>query len=143
MRREKFLKWDLPAWLWGLIIAILTSYPKVELFETPFDATDKLAHFGVYFIFGLLLMRAFTKWEKLHIKRGFLRTTLVGVPFAVFDELHQLFIPGRTADLWDGAADILGIFTAQIVFYWTLSIYLKLKKTKSHRVIYDEYIPPK
>ncbi len=35
--------------------------------------------------------------------------------YALTDEFHQWFVPGRHADLWDAAADVAGAIAVQII----------------------------
>ena len=114
--KQLFSHWNLPAWLWGVFILVMTSYPKVEIPQTDFMPMDKILHAGVYFIFAVLVSRALTRYQKDELKQHILISTLITVGFALFDEIHQIFIPGRFGDIADAAADIAGIIVAQIVF---------------------------
>ena len=75
----------------------------------------KTAHFAEFFLLGALL----SAWL-FHFKKGFLFTGMLsfGISFAyaVLDEGHQYFIPGRSASvkdvLLDGAGALCGIFFA-------------------------------
>jgi VanZ family protein len=43
--------------------------------------------------------------------------------YAVTDEFHQWFVPGRHADVWDVAADAAGALVLQVVlcrFVWRI-----------------------
>ncbi len=139
MLTKKFIRWKLPVYLWGAFILIITSWPKIEIPDVGFDALDKLAHFGVYFIFGYLLVRSFTEGEGLNLPGGIKRTCLIGIGFAVFDEFHQFFIPGRAAEVLDLLADILGIVIAQVAFYLVVQLKLKYSKSYSYQTLYGQY----
>ena len=74
-----------------------------------FPHDDKLMHLGAY---GFL---AFLAAQNLHLEKpSFSRTKLkvLAILFACLygfsDEIHQAFVPERTASVWDFAADILG-----------------------------------
>ena len=114
---RKFRQYKLPALVWGIIILALTSYPRLEIPDIGFDATDKVAHLGVYLVFGFLLLRAFAEENPLALRTANVRTLLFGISFAVFDELHQLFIPGRSCDVWDALADIFGVLLGHFLYY--------------------------
>ena len=51
--REK-LYWQLPAWLWGLLIFVLTSLPKLSPPSLGFELEDKLYHLIVYAVWAFL-----------------------------------------------------------------------------------------
>jgi VanZ family protein len=69
---------------------------------------DKLGHAILYSVLGVLLSRALTKPGGLSkITRGLL-AVLLATAYGVSDELHQSFVPHRTMDIADVAADFVG-----------------------------------
>jgi VanZ family protein len=34
---------------------------------------------------------------------------VIAIVYSTFDEIHQIFIPGRDAEIWDWMANLLGI----------------------------------
>ena len=99
----------LPALAWGALIYILSSRPTT--FVPLQFGTDKLAHFGAYAVLGYLLARA-------HAALGWPAwvAVAVGLLYALSDEIHQSFVPGRAAEVGDWVADALGV-TAAVVFH--------------------------
>lgn len=86
----------------------------------------KFAHFAEYFIFALLLMNALlfrTNW-KVSVKW----TLLIGIMYAIFDEVHQLFIPDRKGNILDMMIDTSGVVMGLICLMWIR----KLRKAKMH-----------
>jgi VanZ family protein len=76
----------------------------------------KLAHVAVYFIFGILLFRAFRGGEEERSNwRYVFSSLLVIVLYAASDEFHQSFFSTRTASLLDIVIDTFGGFLAQCV----------------------------
>lgn len=43
-------------------------------------------------------------------------TLFVGLIFAASDEIHQSFVPGRTASIYDFIADAIGILISLLLF---------------------------
>lgn len=72
---------------------------------------DKLVHFVAFGLFAWLVHRALSLPRPL-LTRVALATILLCSAYALSDEWHQSFVPGRTFDLWDLAADLAGISTA-------------------------------
>jgi len=72
---------------------------------------SNLAHIPAYALLTFLWLKAFDRKEN---KDGFLLVNaliLIGlVIFAVSDEIHQSFVPGRTASFMDVGLDFVGIF---------------------------------
>jgi VanZ family protein len=70
---------------------------------------DKVLHFTAYALLGALFLRAFnTTRIKHHLKLIFTLSVLFSALYGISDEIHQSFVPYRTADAMDALADILG-----------------------------------
>jgi VanZ family protein len=78
------------------------------LFNAPWD---KVVHLGTYAVMAILIGLAFPKM-RLPI------VLLLTVSIGAFDEIAQLYIPGRSADIGDYAADSLGCLLAILPDYW-------------------------
>lgn len=74
----------------------------------------KLGHFSEYFVLGVLIARALRD-ERGWLLRHAVLAVALAASYAVTDELHQRFVPGRTAAAGDVAIDTLGALTAQSV----------------------------
>ena len=72
----------------------------------------KTAHFTEYLIFGFLLYTFvyFTK-KRRRVRFGLILAWLVGTLYAVSDEIHQSFVPGRAMLLMDVLIDSIGTLT--------------------------------
>ena len=82
--------------------------------DTLHAAIRKLAHFTEYAIFGWLIARALRDARGWQLHHAVLAVALAGT-YAVSDELHQRFVPGRTAAVGDVLIDTLGAATAQLL----------------------------
>lgn len=67
----------------------------------------KGAHVGEYFILGALVMNA-TKTSKIPRFKSFIFSILLCILYAISDEVHQLFVPGRGAQVMDVLIDSVG-----------------------------------
>jgi len=80
-------------------------------------------------VLTFLWLKSFAPGKKRQQPRTFLALILAGlVLFAVSDEFHQSFVPGRSASVMDVGLDLLGILFA-------LSVYLLFLKRKYRRVL--------
>jgi len=110
---------QLPAILWGALIFTLSSIPGDSFPTLPFTISDKIVHGGIFFVFCYLVYRALrnqTRFPKLSahsLSISLLFTALYGA----LDEFHQLYTPGREADILDFLADSVGgcIFAVVLV----------------------------
>lgn len=84
----------------------------------------KAAHFIIYFILYLLSYRAVNTKKNKDIK-GFIVPILMVILYAISDEIHQAFVPGRGPALKDVLVDTSGGLTAFLIMY----ICVTLKKT--------------
>ena len=72
----------------------------------------KLAHFTEYLILSVLLYRALRAGRRWNLRAAGLAFTLAGI-YAMSDELHQWFVPGRTAAASDCLIDMSGAVAGQ------------------------------
>lgn len=131
---KNFIRFQGPAWFWAILIFIGSSLPGLTAPNLGFQWEDKLAHLIEFAVFGFVLMRAFSKSKNRVFRyHSWLLTILVGALYAASDELHQRLVPGRSADLSDWIADVLGILTGQAIYYLVYHFHL----FKSRQVKYD------
>ena len=116
----KIWKFYLPPFLWAGLIFLNSSRPHLSIPKFGFfQNIDKIAHFGVYFILGYLIIRAISSgdWQKVNWKKS-LVVILMGALYGLSDEIHQTFVPGRTADIADWIADFLGVVSGHFFYSW-------------------------
>ena len=68
----------------------------------------KLAHFSIYTVVGLLMMSLMSTFKLKQSKRIW-TSLIVGVLYASSDEIHQYFVPGRSARVFDVMIDSAGV----------------------------------
>jgi len=76
---------------------------------------DKMIHLIEFAVLGFLLSLGFFILET-SFKCKFIWVFCTGSLLAVLDEFHQFFVPSRTMDVLDMAADIAGIAAGFFVF---------------------------
>ncbi len=77
---------------------------------------DKMLHGVGYAVLGVLALRAFHGgFERLRLKPT-LYAALAVILWAVSDEFHQSFVPGRDASPLDVFADAVGFVLAVLLF---------------------------
>jgi VanZ family protein len=117
---QHFLSNQLPALLWAGVIFVASSIPASRLPPIAFKLNDKLIHASIYFVFGLLVYRALLprqegargfRWKRLLLAVGAV------ILYGISDEFHQKFVPGRTEDILDAAADSAGGILAAVAVY--------------------------
>lgn len=72
-----------------------------------------MLHFVAYFFLAVLAVRAFARGLMGSVKHSAVVLGLVlSLVYALSDEWHQSFVPGRVASEWDLLADGLGVLAA-------------------------------
>lgn len=106
---KKIICW-IPPFLWASLIFWLSSFPADELPSWEIPYLDKFVHALEFGILALLLYRS-AKITFVMKTRSFLMafTFLIAIVFALTDEWHQTFVPGRISSPYDLAADAFGI----------------------------------
>jgi VanZ family protein len=95
--------------------------PKIttEQFDVVHLATRKFGHWAEYLVLSVLLLRALkSDWRKRWQWRSVAWTLSFVLIYAVADELHQVFVPNRSAvvndvlvDFFGGACGVLWMYT--------------------------------
>jgi len=103
-----------------LISIIATVKPEALGFVKIVPYGDKIAHFILFGLLGMLCVLQSFKFDPVHIWPGLVLTT----GFAVVDELLQLFFPHRSFSLIDLFANLIGI----LIFATATACYCRYKK---------------
>ena len=108
-------------WIWGPPALYVGLIYALSAMSRPFEAiarclpSDKMAHFVEYIILGLLLSRALHFASPASQAVG---TIGFGAVYGLTDEWHQSFVPGRSCDIMDWVADVLGVTVGLLVWVW-------------------------
>lgn len=94
----------------------------------------KTAHFTEYAILGSLFFINLRNTPKDLIKRPLVISILFSFLYACTDELHQIFVPGRSAQFRDVLIDTLGASFGCLLIHTLLILFIKLKsKSNSNK----------
>lgn len=129
---------DLSRGVTAIIIDLIQAIaPQLNLETSGFHFfIRKNAHFFAYFMLGLLVMNALRTHRLLGWRRV-MATILVCLMYAVSDETHQLFIPGRSGEVRDVMIDTAGSCAA--VALYTLVSWLSTQARKKQRRSADSF----
>ncbi|MBK9519708.1 MAG: VanZ family protein [Anaeromyxobacter sp.] len=107
--RGRRLLWLVPATGYAAVLFWLSDqanpFPWVP--GSLWDA-DKLLHAGAYLVLAALLALGLRHATGLGPRRAALVAVLLASLYGVSDEVHQSFVPNRTADVADWVADVAG-----------------------------------
>jgi len=92
---------------WAALIFGLSSVPDLSSGLGGWDLVlRKLAHAAEYGILGALVVRALRRWSW---------ALALGVAYAVSDEIHQSFVPGRQGSPLDVLIDSVGVIAGVVL----------------------------
>ena len=127
---NRFIRYWLPLIAYCLLIIVQSHFPTpTAIPRLPFF--DKLLHTGGYALLGLLFCRAYHfRWPQASSRTLGRASVLSTALFGLSDEIHQYFVPFRSAESMDVLADTVGGFLGVLVFLVYLS-YVRRRSTDS------------
>ena len=119
--RKKYLTVTLTmTGVWSFIILILSTVPARAFSKVDISYLDKAFHFGEFIVLALLMTHAF-KYAKVSWANNSLFTLILAGGYGILMELTQLYVPGRSACVYDMMADLagvtVGVILAKVVLY--------------------------
>ncbi|MFA6272444.1 MAG: VanZ family protein [Patescibacteria group bacterium] len=131
-KTKTFINYYLPPLMLAGVIFYLSSIPDLQSgLPSTFDLVlRKIAHMGEYGLLAIFLLRMFFNNDEIKrdLKTGTVKHqnmlyleiitagVLVSLLYAFSDELHQLFVPGRSGSLWDAGIDFIGIIIGTVIY---------------------------
>ena len=107
----------------------------IELIHTPIR---KVGHLTEYALLGIAVSFPLLLKHGLKGKRRFITGLLICTLYAATDEIHQLFVPGRSGMVTDVLIDALGAGLGILLFQGIHSLKSSLKK--SHKIPIDKVV---
>ncbi len=111
----------LPLKIYWTILFILTTIPGNSLPKT-IKISDKIEHLVAYSILAFLLSFAIHFKKKFSPTKIFIWCIILVSLYGGFDEIHQMFIPMRSAEWLDFLADFIGAILGTAI-----AIYIMVK----------------
>ena len=105
----------------------LTDAEKIKYIDWFVTPVRKGAHLLVYFVLGYLMIYTLKEF-RLVDKRTYIYAVILCMLYAVSDEVHQYFVPGRSAGVIDVVIDTVG--SSLGVWRWGKKFKLQTRKTE-------------
>ncbi len=116
---SKLFKYWLPLLIWMLVIFLFSSMPTVKAAKLYWQefVIKKSAHIFEYAVFTILLYRAIKAYkpENANLYKIVLTSCIL---YALTDEFHQSFTPGREPTIRDIFFDVIGGFFGLYIIYY-------------------------
>ncbi|MBN2111268.1 MAG: VanZ family protein, partial [Methanosarcinaceae archaeon] len=111
----------------------------IDLVEYSYQHTDKIAHVFLYFGLGIFLHLTFRSSDSRILRKYAAPFAIfIGILYGISDEIHQMYVPGRTSSIHDLYADGIGVTIAQLVFIMLLLIGLNSRKKGEEDTCQDD-----
>lgn len=112
------------------IIFYASSMEAYQIPSIDIPNIDKLFHFIEYFILGFLMVRAFFHSSSVpNHRRIFIFALSICLIYGISDEVHQLFVVGRSYEIIDIISDIFGSAAGAWIFLYKERIKSAFDKT--------------
>ena len=106
---------------WGPVIVYCGAIFAQSSFSTPsvvpsFFMSDKLEHIAAYAVMAILFYRAFVRQRvgASPVKNAVFAIACT-VLYGISDEVHQSFVPARSAEVFDVIADAVGALAGVLI----------------------------
>ena len=100
-----------------------------DIIENCDKVIRKLAHYTIYTVGGILIFNYAYTTNKSQ-KEKILYSVIFGAGYAITDEIHQYFVPGRSARIFDVGIDTLGVITGVFICLVIIKIIQNIKVTQ-------------
>tara|TARA_Y100000310_G_scaffold271596_1_gene286145 strand:- start:1535 stop:1939 length:405 start_codon:yes stop_codon:yes gene_type:complete len=112
-----FEKHNKLSWFITILIAIIIFYVSSLVFPItpPIGINWKpiLYHFYAFLFLAGFLLISITKGKN---KKLIKLSIIIALIYAISDEFHQLFVPGRNCGIFDILLDLMGILFATLIY---------------------------
>ena len=120
------------------IIRIFVQLPQEkedQVVEQLQHIVRKMAHFTLYAIGGIILINLVRCYTS---KKAWIHAWGTGTTYAITDEIHQYFVPGRSCELLDIFIDSAGVITGILIILgiiWLINKKYKKNVEKSSKIV--------
>ena len=112
------------------MIFIVSAQSNIKIPDLGISIEDKILHILAYLVFGLTLVYSISGISTdISRRKLFVLLVAIGGLYALSDELHQYYVPGRESDIVDILADITGIIISFFVYPLILKFIKLFEKT--------------
>jgi VanZ family protein len=114
--------------LWAVLIFCVSAIPGSGFPSHP-NILNVVAHFGEYLILAVLVTLVFNSPNQALWKTALIALAIASL-YGGSDEIHQLFVAGRSADPLDWAVDTVGALLGAVGTVWFISAQ-KVKRSRA------------
>ena len=110
-----------------------------EVIEIIVPIIRKLAHLSEYALGGFLIFGLFSTYN-IDLKKQIIFSGLFGIIYAITDEIHQLFVDGRSSRIADVCIDTIGVLLGIFILLFIEEIVKRIcNKNKKEEKEYAKF----
>ena len=94
--------------------------------------TRKTAHFSLFLTLGFFVLLSVITYEKIKFKVRIFISFIISTIYAASDEIHQLFVAGRSGEVRDFFIDVCGCVLGIVIGIIVYKLFLKIKGRNSY-----------
>lgn len=94
----------------------LTNKEKKKYVDKYDFIVRKAAHLSIYLLLGILLISYLTEYN-LNDKKLIIYSIVIALLYACSDEIHQIFVPGRSGEIRDIIIDTIGSTVGVFIYF--------------------------
>ncbi len=114
------------------IFTDLTEMQKTEVVENVHNGVRVFAHFFAFLVLSFFVSGTFLSSNiKKNIAYKQFLSVITSFLYAVSDEIHQYFIPGRAFQFFDIVVDFLGVLLGWLIMKTVYGIFIKKRNLKN------------
>ena len=102
---------------------------RIEAAEFLHFLLSKLAHFSIYAFLGMLVYLLMRSGYEIKNALSLTFAPVVCVVYAISDEVHQLYIPGRSGEVRDVLIDTAGAAVGILI---TATVYIHIQRRRKN-----------
>lgn len=106
----------------------MTRTAQADMILALMNVVRKCAHFSIYAFLGFWLLFLVRQYR---LSPSILIATGAAFLYAITDELHQFFVPGRACQFRDVCIDTAGALTGALIAALIVAIWQKLRKYRA------------
>lgn len=108
---------------------LLSPESQAQIISSYQFVVRKIAHFSIYLVLGLCVSVFTFTFERIKRFWQYFLSAGIALLYAISDEIHQLYVPGRVGAITDVLIDFSGTITGLLLLFLILLI-IKVSKNK-------------
>lgn len=96
--------------------------------------TRKAAHFSTYGLLGVFSFLSVISYNKIYIRLRYAISALICLLYAISDEIHQLFVPGRSGEVRDVIIDTSGALAGIMLCIVLYNLLCRIRQRRNKRI---------